>query len=169
MASIVGDGTALHVTFGSESHSSTYNLSWRKKVKLKTLQSHSHCPSARCEILRKLCFSLLGNNRLRLPSGEANRPTNDFLRQEPDAPISGRPGLGGGRPVRVVPIVIASRRNVLSPRRGRQRLAFGQVAFRRSLKSRNDLSLTQRASGGKPLSPRRCESRGVRGTPHKSH
>ena len=31
MASIVGDGTALHVTFDSESHSSTHNLSWRKQ------------------------------------------------------------------------------------------------------------------------------------------
>jgi hypothetical protein len=36
MASIVGDGTALHVTFDSESHSSTYNLSWRKQVTLNT-------------------------------------------------------------------------------------------------------------------------------------
>src|ERR1700679_2120701 len=65
-------------------------------------------------------------SRLRLDVPVSATVWREPVSGRPDAPISARPGLGGGRPVRVVPIVIASRRNVLSPRRGRQRLAFGQ-------------------------------------------
>src|SRR5580700_6278200 len=50
MASIVGDGTALHVTFDSESHSSTHNLSWRKQgIMLAPPGKGTDAPAARAE------------------------------------------------------------------------------------------------------------------------
>jgi hypothetical protein len=90
------------------------------------------CPASRRKIPGKLCFFVtqqqptsiatikFTGSLLRLPeqeSGAVNhlahrnivgvgRPANDFLRQEPAAPISARPGKG--QPVRVVPAGINS-------------------------------------------------------------
>jgi hypothetical protein len=81
---------------------------------------------------------------------------DDFTNRElPGAPRSARTRIP--RKCLTLPTLLerrcfASLRNVFSPRCGRQRLTFVQAVFRRSLKFRYDLSLTQRASGGRPLS-----------------